>query len=103
MVWLDNSRLIATFAAVFLHVAAGVVVYSNPGSQYWWAGNIYNSFVRWCVPVFVMVSGALLLNPNKMESMETFYKKRLSRILIPLLFWATYCSLRCSNPECHES
>jgi surface polysaccharide O-acyltransferase-like enzyme len=94
MVWLDNSRLIATFAVVILHVAAGVVVYSIPGSQYWWAGNIYNSSVRWCVPVFVMVSGALLLNPNKMESMGTFYKKRLARILIPLLFWATYCSLR---------
>jgi surface polysaccharide O-acyltransferase-like enzyme len=88
MAWIDNSRIIAIFAVVFLHVAAGAVSGSDLGSQYWWIGNVYNSFARWCVPVFVMISGALLLDPNKAENLPLFYKKRISRILIPITFWS---------------
>lgn len=90
MVWLDNSRVIAIFAVVFLHVAAGVVIGSDIGTESWWIGNLYDSLVRWCVPVFVMISGALLLDPSKKEDLRTFYFKRLSRILIPILFWSAF-------------
>lgn len=90
MVWLDNSRIIAIFSVVFLHTAAGVVINSPIGSGSWWVGNFYDSLVRWCVPVFVMISGALLLDPSKEEDLKTFYLKRLSRILIPILFWSAF-------------
>jgi surface polysaccharide O-acyltransferase-like enzyme len=90
MVWLDNSRIVAIFAVVVLHVASNIVSVSDIGSEYWWIGNFYDSFVRWCVPVFVMISGALLLDPNKKEDLKTFYKKRLSRILVPTLFWSAF-------------
>lgn len=90
MVWLDNSKILAIYAVVFLHVSAGVVVGSAVGSEYWWLGNIYDSAVRWCVPVFVMVSGALLLDPKKQESLLNFYIKRLSRILVPILVWSVF-------------
>ena len=87
MIWLDNSRIIAIFAVVMLHVAAGVVTGTDIGTTNWWFGNIYDSGVRWSVPVFVMISGALLLDPNKKEDLLTFYKKRLSKIFIPILIW----------------
>lgn len=90
MIWLDNSRIFAIYAVVFLHVAAEVVVGNDIGSEYWWFGNMYDSIVRWCVPVFVMISGALLLDPNKKEDLLTFYRKRLSKILIPILFWSFF-------------
>lgn len=86
--WLDNSRIAAIFAVVFLHTAAIVVAGADIGSEQWWFGNAYDSFVRWCIPVIVMVSGALLLDPEKQEPMSVFFKKRLSRILIPTLFWS---------------
>ncbi|MES2756416.1 MAG: acyltransferase family protein [Pseudomonadota bacterium] len=88
MTWLDNSRILAIFAVVFLHVAAIVVTGTEIGSLYWWAGNLYDSALRWCVPVFVMISGALLLDPAKAEDMKTFYAKRASRIVAPLVFWS---------------
>lgn len=50
------------------------------------AGALWGSFVRPCVPLFVMISGVLLL-PVKMD-MGTFYRRRLSRILIPLVAWS---------------
>ncbi|QZA81907.1 acyltransferase [Deefgea piscis] len=90
MVWLDNSRIIAIFAVVLLHISARVVIQSDIGTTHWWIGNFYDSLVRWCVPVFVMISGALLLDPSKKEDLKTFYLKRLSRILIPLIFWSAF-------------
>lgn len=36
-----------------------------------------------------MISGALLLDPNKQEDLQTFYRKRLSKIFIPIVVWST--------------
>lgn len=91
MVWLDNIRILATFSVILLHVSAGVVVKYGVGTEYWWVGNIYDSAVRWCIPLFVMISGALLLDPDRQEEgLITFYKKRLSRIFIPLITWSAF-------------
>ena len=90
MIWLDNIRILATFAVILLHVSAGVVVHYNVGTEYWWVGNLYDSSVRWCIPIFVMISGALLLDPTKQEDFITFYQKRVSRLLIPLVAWSVF-------------
>lgn len=91
MLWVDTTRILAIFAVVFLHVAAAVV--SAPdgfGSVSWWIGNVYNAFGRWCLPAFVMLSGALLLADDKTESMAAFYRKRAPKLLLPLLFWSLF-------------
>ena len=93
MVWLDNTRVLAIFAVIILHTTSGILSQSAMGSGDWWIGNIYDSLVRWCVPVFVMISGALLLDPQKKETLQVFYSKRLSRILVPLLFWSAFFML----------
>lgn len=87
MIWLDAARVVSIFAVVFLHVAATVVTGRDLGSADWWYGNLYDSLVRWCVPVFIMISGALLLGNGKGETVGTFYRKRAMRILVPLLVW----------------
>lgn len=91
--WVDNTRVIAAFAVVMLHVTAGLVENAPLGGTAWWMGNALDALVRWCVPVFVMISGFLLLNTKKNqapESLATFYRKRASRILVPLLFWSLF-------------
>jgi surface polysaccharide O-acyltransferase-like enzyme len=90
MIWLDNSRIVAILAVVFLHVVGGVIFGNNVGTTDWWFGNLYDSIFRWCVPAFVMISGALLLDPLKKEGLSTFYQKRLSRLLVPLSFWSAF-------------
>jgi surface polysaccharide O-acyltransferase-like enzyme len=90
MIWVDNARILAIFAVIFLHIAAPVVSIANFNSGQWWIGNIFDSLVRWCVPVFVMLSGALLLSEGKNESISLFYKKRITKLLIPLLFWSFF-------------
>ena len=53
----------------------------------WWIVDIYQSVSRTGVPLFVMLSGALLLHPSKNETLSTFFKKRWARIGLPFLFW----------------
>ncbi|EMH1199379.1 acyltransferase family protein [Serratia marcescens] len=74
MRWLNNARIIAILAVVLLHVSSRVITWSELGSNDWWYANLYDSLVRWCVPVFVMISGALLLAPEKAEPLGVFYK-----------------------------
>ncbi len=91
MVWIDNARIAAVGAVVFLHVASPVVKEADPvGSISWWIGNLCDSAGRWGVPVFVMISGMLLLDPGKTESAVEFYRKRASRVLVPLAFWTVF-------------
>ena len=54
----------------------------------WWTINIYNSLARVCVPLFVMVSGALLLDSRKNESLNVFFRKRVGRIALTFAFWS---------------
>jgi surface polysaccharide O-acyltransferase-like enzyme len=86
--WLDAARLVATFAVVILHTSSSVVSSSDTGSSAWWAANVYDSGTRWCVPVFVMISGALLLDERRRVGLATFYRRRSARIVAPLVFWA---------------
>lgn len=84
---IDNLRVIATISVILLHVSASVALrYETLKLDVWWVGNIYDSFTRFCVPLFLMISGALLLN-KEYAPME-FFRKRTVRILYPFLFWS---------------
>jgi surface polysaccharide O-acyltransferase-like enzyme len=65
--------------------------------------TVYNSISRECVPLFVMLSGALLLQSYKIEEpLKVFFKKRLLRIGLPWIFWGVayfaYSYLLKNNP-----
>jgi surface polysaccharide O-acyltransferase-like enzyme len=76
---------------VWGHVAADVLI-NAPTSFQWWVGNITAGMVGWCMTIFIMASGYLLLNPAKQYTLTEFYKKRGTKILIPLAFWAIFYS-----------
>jgi surface polysaccharide O-acyltransferase-like enzyme len=89
-------NLIRTFAIVLvimLHASiepVSIVNQMSPqGVAMWWTTNIYDSLARPAVPLFIMLSGALLLQPAKLgEPLGVFFKKRLNRIALPFLFWS---------------
>ena len=89
ILWVDWIRVLATFGVVLLHAAAPLLsMYNKIPDVYWWTGNIYDSMVRMCVPLFFMLSGSLLL--QKPYSLKTFFLKRVNRILTPLLAWSVF-------------
>ena len=85
--WLENARVLSTIAVIVLHVASSISYkYGQVSTQIWLTGNFYDSLVRFCVPVFFMLSGALLL--SKDYSLSDFLHKRIVRILPPFIFWS---------------
>lgn len=87
----DYVRTIATIAVILLHSAGDLLYDFSQASMFdggWWVGNVLDSAVRWCVPVFVMLSGSLLMNPNKIESIGDFLRKRWLRVATPFVFWS---------------
>jgi surface polysaccharide O-acyltransferase-like enzyme len=88
--YLDWLRVIATVMVVAIHVTAWLVgtnLYKNPVSH-WMTGNVFESISRASVPLFVMISGALLLGDHRELGYKAFLQKRISKIAIPLLGWS---------------
>jgi len=85
--WIDNLRIAATLAIIVHHVA-GNFVFDIDFTLFstWWLGLFTIGLMRYCVPVFVMISGALLL--PKQYSLKEHLKKRFVRVVLPLLFWS---------------
>lgn len=96
-IYISNLRVLSTFIVILLHVVAGFVYHFNAINNHTWQiANAIDAFSRFCVPVFVMISGALLLN-NK-DSIKDFATKRTKRIIYPFLFWSlVYASLATFN------
>ena len=94
IVWLDVVRFIAMFTVVCCHCTDPFNFYPgtapNIGEIKLW-GAIYGSVLRPCVPLFVMITGALLL-PVRSDA-STFYKKRIPRVFYPFLIWSVLYNL----------
>ncbi len=89
----DLIRFVAIALVVLCHAA--IEPFGNAQlSQSWlttlWASStVYNAISRSCVPLFFMVSGALLLQTSKVnEPIRVFLKKRLIRIGLAFAFWS---------------
>ena len=86
--WISNSRVLATVCVVLLHVTSSALYkYNQVPNFHWWIGNVYDSFVRFSVPLFLMITGALLL--GKQHEYPIFLKKKVLRIFLPFVFWTT--------------
>lgn len=69
----DVLRILAVLAVVMIHVAAPVVKKSDVQSIDFIWGNIFHGITRIAVPVFLMLSGALMLDENKKISSKKIF------------------------------
>lgn len=80
-VWADLLRIVAIYLVLVVHMSI-VPTQISLGAIPTFA--LY-AIAKTCVPLFVMLSGALLL--TKQEAYDVFFKKRFLRILLPWLTW----------------
>lgn len=87
--YMDILRIMAITAVILVHIA------SNPtdqlqfiGTTHWWIADIINGSLRWTIPIFFMLSGALLLDSKKEEDIVHFYKRSFKRLGIPFIVWS---------------
>jgi len=85
--YIDVLRVLSMLSVVFLHTAAGSLRV-NLGSNLWHFSNILTAIMSTSVPIFFMLSGAMLLSNNKTVSISYTYKKRLPKALVPFIVWS---------------
>lgn len=82
----DVLRALAIVLVILSHTAKQFS-YTRPiGSLSWSVAVSFQDLAVMGVPIFLMISGALLL--NREYDLRDFLKRRFSRILIPFIFWA---------------
>ena len=82
--YFDELRALAIIGIVFCHASVAFVL-SGVSKSDFYISAFFDCFRDFSIPIFVMLSGALLIGKN--DSFKVFFKKRLSRIFIPFLFW----------------
>jgi surface polysaccharide O-acyltransferase-like enzyme len=82
--YLDQLRALAIVAIILCHVA-NLWAGSPNGSFNWDMRYFFNIAGRFGVPIFLMLSGVLLLNRD--YKIWEFMKRRFPRILNPFIFW----------------
>ncbi len=56
-------------------------------SYEWIVLCFYDGLAHWAVPVFVMISGVLFLDPRKPQPVRKLYSKNILKILVIILVW----------------
>jgi surface polysaccharide O-acyltransferase-like enzyme len=92
----DLIRTIAMVGVILLHSSGQWIISSKEMNQLtplgitrWVIVDFYQTMGVIAVPLFLMLTGALLLQPEKQnESLKGFFKKRWTRIGLPFFFWA---------------
>jgi len=85
-------RVLSVVGVVAIHVfAAGVVHGEHRGSLRWWFAVAMDVGFVWVVPLFVMLSGALILAPGQhAQGTAAFYRRRLLRLAPAFMFWQVF-------------
>jgi surface polysaccharide O-acyltransferase-like enzyme len=89
LLYADIIRTTATMMVILLHSSARYF-YLGTSSAQWHFANIINSFTRPAVPLFLMLSGALLLSPQRNEAPLEFLKRQFRKILPSLFIWSVF-------------
>lgn len=83
--YIEQLRFFATLAVILLH---SVAIYSDRFNSLnmddWLIAVLLNSFTRFCVPIFIMISGALNLDNDRPFN----FVKRTSQIVLPFIAWS---------------
>lgn len=90
--YLDLLRFIAISSVLFLHILSGVTD-TIPEQMTTTQLGIYHSLKSFCtigVPLFLMISGTLFLNPPKELTLKSLFTKYLRKIVLALILFGTF-------------
>ncbi|GEM_PF-2715191 len=87
-IYLDACKIFAMFFIIVMHVSAGSWSIISPYTFEWQVLNTFNSASRFCIALFIMQMGALLLNEEKDISLSILFKNYVLRIVCAFFFWS---------------
>ena len=83
--YFDHLRVFAALGVVFMHTAAPPLRMDLNWN--WHLLNVVTSLAFTAVPLFFMISGYLLLSSEKTADVSVLLKRRLPRLIVPLIGW----------------
>lgn len=91
VLFFDLARCVAAVAVIAIHVLAPYrhELNSIPFDQ-WFTAIGVNSISRWAVPVFILITGALMLSDQRPFDAKYYVKRRLGKVLIPFIVWSLF-------------
>jgi len=95
IIYFDILRILATLGVMILHISAQNWDSISVTSFQWQTFNFFDSIVRWTVPIFVMISGAIFLDGDII--IKKIYKKNILKIITAFIFWSTLYGLLALN------
>ena len=85
---LDAIRTVALVRVLMVHVSAYIVLaYPLPSGKEFIVGNLFNGLFRAGVPLFIMLTGALLLDEDRAFDVKKFYKNSLLPMVWLTIGW----------------
>lgn len=79
---------ISAVAVVTLHTNACFWEFSR--NRWWITANVIECVLYFAVPVFLMISGATLINYREKYDTKTFFYKRIKKTVIPFIAWSLF-------------
>lgn len=89
----DLLRCILAFVVIGVHTVSKPWELLGPGDSAWQTLTVIDSFLRFCIPVFIMVSGMFFLDPAKKVTVKKIYTQSIPRIVAAYCFWSLVYSL----------
>lgn len=86
--YINRLRILSIYLVVTAHVTIGLTMPLTPLTFNWWLGAAIFYACFCSIPLFVMISGTLLLDPSREEPPREFYRKRMIRVGVPLVVWS---------------
>lgn len=83
--YFDQIRALAIVLVVMIHVCNPFMEAHVKGSVGWMIPSFTKGFCVIAVPLFLMISGALLLNRD--YELKDFLSRRFVRLILPVIFW----------------
>ncbi len=84
---LDCIKAFAILGVLAIHIGSGVLTLTPIGSFTWTSGLFWGVLFRASVPLFLMASGAIMLDSNKPLSIKKLYFHNILRIVVAMLVW----------------
>lgn len=97
---LDIMRIMACIAVIVVHTAGTGLM---PGRDYplmsieWITCFVWNLLSKWAVPLFVMVTGTIFLDPKKNVTITKLFRNNILKLLVVLIFWSAFYTYFCNG------
>ena len=89
--YISALNVLAALFVVYLHTNGNAFFSTpRPKGRLWVTSNFIETFCYWPVPIFIMISGATLMEYRQRYETKIFLEKRFTKTVIPYLAWSLF-------------